>query len=176
MGIFSCSSQFCKLLNFVSNVFTLCVFWCVGYWFWKITHSFSRFYWGPTGWHWVGSTSCSFCCVFLLAWADAYTRLVCKHHVLGGGLWAWLVWRVLVYTKSVGVCADGKEPCNNMCYLVCLWQCSVRAESVHAPWGAVVDKLYIPDNVVVLWLLYPYRIITLGSNKHNGDDAPWSCR
>ena len=24
-----------------------------------------------------------------------------------------------------------------MCYLVCLWQCSVRAESAHAPWGAV---------------------------------------
>jgi len=27
----------------------------------------------------------------------------------------------------------------------------------------VVDKLYTPDNTVVLWLLYPYRIITLGS-------------
>jgi len=26
----------------------------------------------------------------------------------------------------------------------------------------VVDKLYTPDNIVVLWLLYPYRIITLG--------------
>ena len=37
-----------------------------------------------------------------------------------------------------------------------------------------VDKLYTPDNIVVLWLLYPYRIITLGSNKHNGDDGPWS--
>ena len=24
------------------------------------------------------------------------------------------------------------------------------------------------------WLLYPYRIITLGSNKHKGDDAPWN--
>jgi len=98
-----------------------------------------------------------------------------------------------------------------MCYPVCLWQCSVRAESVDAPWGAVglgpclvlrcyiflpvvgaechtglllwlgrhpklyptwwwpqhhwpkhvVDKLYTPDNIVVLWLLYPYRIITL---------------
>ena len=24
-----------------------------------------------------------------------------------------------------------------MCYPVCLWQCSVRAESVDAPWGAV---------------------------------------
>jgi len=23
-------------------------------------------------------------------------------------------------------------------------------------------------------MLYPYRIITLGSNKHNGDDALWS--
>jgi hypothetical protein len=29
------------------------------------------------------------------------------------------------------------------------------------------------DNMVVLWLLYPYRIITLGSNRHNGDDDPW---
>ena len=38
----------------------------------------------------------------------------------------------------------------------------------------MVDKLYTPDNIVVLWLLYPYRIIPLGSNKHNGDDAPWS--
>ena len=38
----------------------------------------------------------------------------------------------------------------------------------------VVDKLYTPDNIVVLWLLYPYRIITLVSNKHNGDDAPWN--
>ena len=35
-----------------------------------------------------------------------------------------------------------------------------------------VDKLYTPDNTVVLLLLYRYRIITLGSNKHNGDDAP----
>jgi len=26
----------------------------------------------------------------------------------------------------------------------------------------------------VLWLLYPYRIITLSSTKHNGDDAPLS--
>jgi len=26
----------------------------------------------------------------------------------------------------------------------------------------------------VLWLLYPYRIITVGSNKHNGDNAPSS--
>ena len=34
-----------------------------------------------------------------------------------------------------------------------------------------VDKLYTPDNIVVLRLLYPYIIITLGSNKHNGDDA-----
>ena len=25
----------------------------------------------------------------------------------------------------------------------------------------VIDKLYTPDNIVVLWLLYPYRIITL---------------
>ena len=33
----------------------------------------------------------------------------------------------------------------------------------------VVDKLYTPDNIVVLWLLYPYRIIILGSNKHNGE-------
>ena len=38
----------------------------------------------------------------------------------------------------------------------------------------VVDKLYTPDNIVVLRLLYPYRIITLGSNKHNEDDAPWN--
>ena len=36
------------------------------------------------------------------------------------------------------------------------------------------DKLYTLDNIVLLWLLYPYRIITLGSNKQNGDDAPWS--
>jgi len=35
-------------------------------------------------------------------------------------------------------------------------------------------SLYTPDNIVVLWLLYPYRIITLGSNTHNGDDGPWS--
>jgi len=35
-----------------------------------------------------------------------------------------------------------------------------------------VDKLYIPGNTVVLRLLYSYRIITLGSSKHNGDDAP----
>ena len=27
----------------------------------------------------------------------------------------------------------------------------------------VVDNLYTPDNIVVLWRLYPYRIITLGS-------------
>ena len=27
----------------------------------------------------------------------------------------------------------------------------------------VVDKLYTPDNIVLLWLLYPYRVITLGS-------------
>jgi len=38
-----------------------------------------------------------------------------------------------------------------------------------------VDKLRTPDNIVVLWLLCHYRIITLGSNKHIGDDAPWSC-
>jgi len=110
----------------------------------------------------------------------------------------------------------------NMCYPVCLWQCSVRAESVDVPWGAVglgpclvlrcciflpvvgaechtglllwlcrhpnlypiwwwpqqhwpkhvVDKLYTPDNIVVLLLLYLYRIITLGCNKHNGEHAP----
>ena len=36
----------------------------------------------------------------------------------------------------------------------------------------VVDKLYTADNIVVLWLLYPNRIITLGSDRHNGDDAP----
>ena len=30
--------------------------------------------------------------------------------------------------------------------------------------------------MVVLWLLYPYRIITLCSNKYNGDDAAWSCQ
>ena len=35
-----------------------------------------------------------------------------------------------------------------------------------------VDKLYTPDNIAVLRLLYPYRIVTLGSNKHNGDDDP----
>ena len=35
-----------------------------------------------------------------------------------------------------------------------------------------VDMLYTPDNTVVLLPLYPYRVITLGSNKHNGDDAP----
>jgi len=40
----------------------------------------------------------------------------------------------------------------------------------------VVDKSYTADNIVVLWLLYPYRIITLGSNKHNGDEDPWSFR
>jgi len=40
----------------------------------------------------------------------------------------------------------------------------------------VVDNSYTPDNMVVLWLLYPYRIITLGSNKHNGDYPPWSLR
>jgi len=34
-----------------------------------------------------------------------------------------------------------------------------------------VDKLYTPDNIVMLRLLYPYKII-LGSNKHSGDDAP----
>ena len=28
--------------------------------------------------------------------------------------------------------------------------------------GVDVDKLYTPENIVVLWLLYPYRIITLG--------------
>jgi len=38
-----------------------------------------------------------------------------------------------------------------------------------------IDKLYTPDNIVVLWLLYPYTIITLGSNKHNEDDVPWTC-
>jgi hypothetical protein len=37
-----------------------------------------------------------------------------------------------------------------------------------------VDRLYTPDNRVVLWMLYLYRIITLISNKHNGDDAPWN--
>jgi len=25
--------------------------------------TFSRFYWGPTGWHWVGSASCSLCSI-----------------------------------------------------------------------------------------------------------------
>ena len=35
-----------------------------------------------------------------------------------------------------------------------------------------VDKLYTPDSIVVLRLLYPYRLVILGSNKHNGDDAP----
>jgi hypothetical protein len=29
----------------------------------------------------------------------------------------------------------------------------------------VVDKLYTPDYIVALWLVYTYRIITLGSNK-----------
>ena len=38
-----------------------------------------------------------------------------------------------------------------------------------------VDKLSTPDNIVVLRLLYLYRIIALGSNKHNGDDAPSAC-
>ena len=38
-------------------------------------------------------------------------------------------------------------------------------------WPKHVDKLYTSDNIVVWWLLYPYRIITLGSNKHNGDDT-----
>jgi len=38
----------------------------------------------------------------------------------------------------------------------------------------VVDKLYTPDNIVVLWLLYPYRIINVGSNKHNRDGTTWS--
>ena len=38
-------------------------------------------------------------------------------------------------------------------------------------WYCKGDKLYTFDNVVVLWLLYPYRIITLGSNKHNTDGA-----
>ena len=38
----------------------------------------------------------------------------------------------------------------------------------------VIDKLYTPANIVVSWMLYPYRIITLGSNKHKGDDAPWN--
>ena len=28
-----------------------------------------------------------------------------------------------------------------------------------------VDKLYTPDNIVVLWLLYPYSIITLGTHS-----------
>ena len=36
----------------------------------------------------------------------------------------------------------------------------------------VVDKLDTPDNIVLIWLLYPYRIITLGYNKHNGGDGP----
>jgi len=27
-----------------------------------------------------------------------------------------------------------------------------------------VDKLYTADNIVVLWLLHPYRIITLGEH------------
>jgi len=35
-----------------------------------------------------------------------------------------------------------------------------------------VDKLTTPDNIVVLCLLYTYRIIILGSKKHNGDGAP----
>jgi len=38
------------------------------------------------------------------------------------------------------------------------------------------DKLYTPRNIVVLWLLYPYRIINVGYNKHNGDDAPWKLK
>ena len=36
-----------------------------------------------------------------------------------------------------------------------------------------VEKLYTPDNIFVL---YPYGIITVGSSKHNEDDAPWSYR
>ena len=42
----------------------------------------------------------------------------------------------------------------------------------------VADKLHTHththDNIVVLWLPYPYRLITLGSNKHTGEDAPWN--
>jgi hypothetical protein len=38
----------------------------------------------------------------------------------------------------------------------------------------VVDKLYTLDNTVTLWLLYPYRVFNLVSNKHTGDDAHWT--
>jgi len=31
----------------------------------------------------------------------------------------------------------------------------------------VVDKLHKPHNIVVLWLLYPYRIITLSRSRFN---------
>ena len=130
----------------------------------------------------------------------------------------------LYYTVSGIITPIGGRPVykKEICYVVCLWQCSVRAESVHTPWSAIglgpclvlrcciflpvvraecvmshlysfsdklyptwrwpqhhwskhiVGNLYKPDNIVVLWLLYHYRIITLGSNKHNWDDAPWS--
>ena len=45
------------------------------------------------------------------------------------------------------------------------------AHNLQWPKHVVVDKLYTPGNIVVLRLPYPYRIITVGSNKHNGDDA-----
>jgi len=42
-------------------------------------------------------------------------------------------WMPLLVVLSDGL----KKWACNVCYLVCLWRCTVRAESLHAPWGAV---------------------------------------
>jgi len=44
---------------------------------------------------------------------------------------------------------------------------------VHGGYLVLYELVKEPDDIVVLWLLYPYRIITLDSYKHNRDDTPW---
>jgi len=54
-----------------------------------------------------------------------------------------------------------KNRAYNMCYPVCLWQCSVRAESVHAPWGAVCL-----GRCLVLWCSIVLSVV--GAECHTG--------
>ena len=86
------------------------------------------------------------------------------------------------------MCVDGQDQAHRMCLLSCLaikMKCACRVRACPVGWGRpgpvfgpvvkhVVDieKLYIHvTKTVVLRLLHLYRI-TLGSNKHNRNDAP----
>ena len=73
------------------------------------------------------------------------------------------------YLKSVVVCVQMvTNQAYKMCYPVCLWQCSVRVESVHAPWGA--EGL---GRCLVLWCSVFLAVV--GAEYHIGL-LLWLCR